>query len=97
MYALVFYLAKYYITVTLGWHDSNMCVIETVLLNTTTYVLVEEYEMFVLLFLLSDLGKRDKLRGLPSILSLFCNKFNKFNKTRSRMLESIYHMTFRLL
>ena len=22
------------------------------------------------------LGKRDKMRGLPSILSLFCNEFN---------------------
>ena len=31
--------------------------------------------------------------GLPSILSLFCNKFNKFNNTRARMLDSIYHMT----
>ena len=31
--------------------------------------------------------------GLPSILSLFCNKFNQFNNTRARMLDSIYHMT----
>ena len=30
----------------------------------------------VLLNLLNKLGKRDKMRGLPSILSLFCNKFN---------------------
>ena len=35
----------------------------------------------VLLSLLNELGKRDKLRGLPSILSLFCNEFNKFNNT----------------
>ena len=27
----------------------------------------------VLLNLLNELGKRDKMRGLPSILSLFCN------------------------
>ena len=47
----------------------------------------------VLLILLNELGKRDKMRGLPSILSLFRNKFNKFNNTRSRMLDSIYHMT----
>ena len=47
----------------------------------------------VLLNLLNELGKRDKTRGLASILSLFCNKFNKFNKTRARMLDSIYHMT----
>ena len=51
----------------------------------------------VLLDLLNELGKRDKMRGLPSILSLFRNWFNKFNKTRARMLDSIYHMTSRLL
>ena len=33
----------------------------------------------VLLILLNELGKRDKMRGLPSILSLLRNKFNKFN------------------
>ena len=49
----------------------------------------------VLLNLLNELGKRDKMRGLPSILSLFRNEFNKFNKTRARMLDSIYHMTLR--
>ena len=38
----------------------------------------------VLLNLL-EFGKSDKMRGLPSILSLFCNKFNKFNNTRPRM------------
>ena len=32
------------------------------------------------------------MRGLPSILSLFRNEFNKFNNTRARMLDSIYHM-----
>ena len=46
-----------------------------------------------LLNLLNELGKRDKMRGLPGILSLFRNKFNKFNNTRARMLDSIYHMT----
>ena len=51
----------------------------------------------VLLKLLNELGKRDKMRGLPSILSLFHNEFNEFNNTRSRMLDSIYHMTLRLL
>ena len=44
----------------------------------------------VLLNLLNELGKRDKMRGLPSILSLFRNEFNKFNKTRARMLDSIF-------
>ena len=47
----------------------------------------------VLFNLLNELGKRDKMRGLPTILSLFCNKFNIFNITRARMLNSIYHMT----
>ena len=47
----------------------------------------------VLLNLLNELGKRDKMRGLPSILSLFRNEFNKFNDTRALMLDSIYHMT----
>ena len=40
----------------------------------------------VLLNLLNELGKSDKMRGLR-------NDFNKFNNTRSRMLDSIYHMT----
>ena len=43
--------------------------------------------------LLNELGKRDKMRGLRSILSLFRNEFNKFNITRARMLDSFYHMT----
>ena len=47
----------------------------------------------VLLNLLNELGKRDKMRGLQIILSLFCNEFNKLNNTRVRMLHSIYHMT----
>ena len=51
----------------------------------------------VLLNLLNELGKRDKMRGLPSILSLFRNEFNKFNNTRARMLDSIYHMTLEYL
>ena len=47
----------------------------------------------VLLNLLNELGKIDKMRGLSSILSLFRNEINKFNNTRARMLDSIYHMT----
>ena len=46
-----------------------------------------------LLNLLNELGKRDKLRGLPSILSLFRNDFNKLNNTGAIMLDSIYYMT----
>ena len=51
----------------------------------------------VLLNLLNKFGKRDKMRGLSSILFNFCNEFNKFNNTRARMLDSIYHMTLRIL
>ena len=51
----------------------------------------------VLLNLSNELGKRGKMRGLPSILPLFQNELNKFNHTRARMLDSIYHMTLRLL
>ena len=46
----------------------------------------------VLLNLLNKLGG-NKMQGLPSILSLFRNEFNKFNNTRARMLDSRYHMT----
>ena len=35
----------------------------------------------VLLNLLKELGNSYKMRGLSSISSLFCNKFNKFNNT----------------
>ena len=43
------------------------------------------------------MGKRVEMRGLPSILSLYSNEFNKFNNTRARMLDSVYHVTLRLL
>ena len=50
---------------------------------------------YVLLNLLKELRKSDKMRGLPSILSgLFCKEFNKFNNAGARMLDSIYHMIF---
>ena len=35
----------------------------------------------VLLNLLNEFGKSDKMQGLLTILSLFCNEFNKFNNT----------------
>ena len=52
---------------------------------------------YVLLNLLNKLRKRDKMRGLPRILSRFHNSFNKFNNTGARMLNSFYHMTLKLL
>ena len=50
----------------------------TYLINRGSYM-----SAHVLLNLLNELGKRDKMRGLPSILSLFRNEFNKFNNTRA--------------
>ena len=51
----------------------------------------------VLLFLVNEFGKTDKMRSLPSILSLFRNEFNKFNNAGARMLDYIYHMTLKIL
>ena len=51
----------------------------------------------VLLNLLNELGERNQMRGLPSILSLFHNEFNKFNNTRARMLDSIYHVDIKTI
>ena len=49
----------------------------------------------VLLNLFNEQWKSDEIRGLSSILSFFPNEFNKFNNTRARMLDSIYHITLR--
>ena len=51
----------------------------------------------VLLILSNELGKRNKIRGLPSILSPFRNDFKKFNNTRARMLLFIYNITLNLI
>ena len=51
----------------------------------------------VLLNLLNELGKSAKMQGLPSILSLFLDEFNKVNNTGALMLDSVYHMTLKLL
>ena len=37
----------------------------------------------VLMTLLNKLRQRDKMRGLPSIFSLFHNEFDKLNNTRA--------------
>ena len=55
------------------------------------------YVAHVLLNLLNELGKSDKMGGLPSILLLFPNEFNKFNNSGAQMLDSIYHMTLKLI
>ena len=43
----------------------------------------------VLLNLINELWEGNKIRGLPFVLSLFHNEFNKFNNIRARILESI--------
>ena len=40
----------------------------------------------ILLDLLNELGIRDKMGDLPSILSLFRNEFKKFYNTRARFI-----------
>ena len=37
------------------------------------------------------------MRGLPNILSPFCNEFDKFKNTGAGMLDFIYHMTLKIL
>ena len=44
----------------------------------------------VLVNLLNELWKKE-------IKYEACNEFNKFNNTRARMLDFIYHMTLRIL
>ena len=51
----------------------------------------------VLSSLLNELRKIDKMRGLPSILLLFRNNFNRFNITGALILDSTYYMTLKLL
>ena len=56
--------------------------------NSTLNTLVLSLSAHVLLNYQMSWG--DKMRG-------FSNEFNKFNNTRAPMLDSIYHMTLRLL
>ena len=51
----------------------------------------------VLLNLLSEFGESGKMLGLPSILLLFRYEFNKFNNTGARKIDSISHMTLKLI
>ena len=51
---------------------------------------------YVLLNLLKELRKRYKMRGLLSILFLFRRDFIQFNNTGARMLDSSYHMKFKI-
>ena len=42
---------------------------------------MSDYVLLNLLYNIKQAEKRDKIQGLPSNLSLFHNKFNKFNNT----------------
>ena len=90
----IVYLYMYQVNVTLDFLNDVDEVIGLVKqwINRGSYM-----SAHVLLNLLNKLRISYKMRGLPSILSLFRNKFNKFNKTRARMLDSIHDMTLRLL
>ena len=46
-----------------------------------------------LLNLLNKSGKKIRCVAMLSILSVFPNKFNKFNNTGAQMQDSVYHMT----
>ena len=46
----------------------------------------------VILNLLNELRKSDKILGLPGILSIFRNEFNKFSNTQALMLDFIDHV-----
>ena len=56
-----------------------------------------EYYMsaHVLLILLNELGKRDKMNIAKHFISFFCNEFNKFNNTGEQV--SFCHMALKLL
>ena len=46
---------------------------------------------------LNELGKRDKIRGLPNISSLYRNEFNKFINTIAPMSDSFLSYDIKIL
>ena len=74
-------------------YNDNLCKIWLYSFTFCEEVRRSRTRAHVLLNLLNEMGKSDKMRGLSSILSLFCNKFNKFSNTGAWILDSIYHMT----
>ena len=79
-------------------HTYRHMAVDKVLTFTTTRYRGSYMSAHVCIFnLLNEFRKRDKMRGLRSILSLFRNEFNNFNNTRAQILDSIYHMTRILL
>ena len=52
----------------------------------------------VLLILLNESGGKEiKCEVCQAFYLFFTTTFNKFNNTRARMFNSIYHMTLRIL
>ena len=56
-----------------GWCSLPLCEVITVTLRYR----VSYMNVYALLYFLNELGKRDKMLGLPSILSPFHNEFNE--------------------
>ena len=75
----------------------NCCIVFLISLRRPALNRGSYISAHVLFDLFNKLGKSDKVRGLPSILLLFRNEFNKFNDTRLRILDSIYHRTLKLI
>ena len=69
-------LVNQLVNILLTNKDRSMVLLHMYEINRGSYM-----RTHVLLNLLNELGKRDKMRGLPNILSLFGNEFNKFNNT----------------
>ena len=51
----------------------------------------------VLLNIFNQFRKRDKMQGLPCILSSFRNEFNNSNNTDASLFDSIYHMALKFI
>ena len=51
----------------------------------------------VVLSLINELGGEIKCEACQAFYLFFRNKFTKINSTRARMLDSIYHVTLRIL
>ena len=52
---------------------------------------------YILLNLLKDLGKEIKCEACQEFYRIYATSFNKFNTPRAQMLDSIHHMTLKLL
>ena len=53
-------------------------------------VYIDLTRVFMFKEFIKRVGERDKMLGLPIILSLFRNEFNKFNNKRTHMIDSFW-------